>query len=126
MNRFVSRLRKDVATAGDRVRAIVGLPSDKSNAIASSAPPATNDASPMELIVGIKAAALLDALGGRQNIDELAVCANSRLRVSLKHAIDHDVLGYDHGVFGVVELDARILQLVIGNQAEAYVKAMNG
>ena len=69
--------------------------------------------------VTAKAAALLKALGGAENIEDVTACAHTRLRVKLKNAIEHRKLGKEHSVHGVVELADGALQLIVGDQAEA-------
>ncbi len=74
-----------------------------------------------------QAAALLAALGGAKNIEEVSACAHTRLRVKLKNGIDHQkVLGAKHGVQGIVELPNGVLHLIVGDQAQFFASAMVG
>lgn len=69
--------------------------------------------------VAAKAAALLNALGGADNVEEVTACAQTRLRVKLKKMIEHQNLGPEHGVNGAVELDG-VLHLIVGDQAANF------
>lgn len=71
------------------------------------------------------AQALVDALGGKGNIEQLDAFAKTRLRVELKDGkkIDHAALTAA-GVNAVMELAGNTWHLIIGNNAEAFGKAI--
>ncbi len=72
------------------------------------------------------AQALVDALGGKGNIEQLDAFAKTRLRVELKDGkkIDHAALTAA-GVNAVMELAGNTWHLIIGNNAEAFGTAIN-
>lgn len=71
------------------------------------------------------AQALVDALGGKGNIEQLDAFAKTRLRVELKDGkkIDHAALTAA-GVNAVMELAGNTWHLIIGNNAEAFGKVI--
>ncbi len=74
-----------------------------------------------------KAAAVIDALGGRVNIKTVAACAETRLRVVLGRAADMDepaVLAA--GISGIVKLPAEVVHLLAGLDAEEYATEIRG
>ena len=146
----VARLKElgaaGVVAVGDGLQAIFGTRSDNLKTdmqqylkmvgseadVVEAAPPAPaveaakKTAGTSDVKVTEKAAALLKALGGTENIEEISVCAHTRLRVILKNAIDPAQLGKEHGVEGVAVLPNGVMHLIVGNQAEAFIQTIKG
>ena len=73
------------------------------------------------------AQALIQALGGQNNINQLDAFAKTRLRVELKDTQKIDEAALTHaGVNAIMELAGNTLHLIIGDKAEAFGKVING
>lgn len=73
------------------------------------------------------AQALIQALGGQNNINQLDAFAKTRLRVELKDTQKIDKAALTHaGVNAIMELAGNTLHLIIGDKAEAFGKVING
>ena len=135
-----------VVTAGDGVQAIFGTRSgnlmtdmqqylktagdeaDVSDTPAQSTTPEATVSTPKAEIdpqAIERAKALLGALGGTENLDDVFAYAHTRIHVMLKQAIDtKTLLNTDYGVQGVVELADGGLQLIVGDNSEAIAEAL--
>ncbi len=93
--------------------------------VAAQASPAAKVESDPKVIE--KAKALLRALGGPENLEEVFACAHTRLRVILKNGIDTDkLIRAELGVQGVVELSDGALHLIVGDNSETIAKTIAG
>jgi glucose PTS system EIICB or EIICBA component len=72
-----------------------------------------------------KARGLVDALGGRQNIQTVTACAVTRLRVTVRsrEAVDEKALAAA-GAHGVMHLPGPALHVIVGPHAAEYAEAM--
>lgn len=109
------------AAGGRPVPATATAPSSAT----SAAPVAAG--SPVRLDTG-QLAAIVTALGGRDNIHRLTASALTRLRVELGNPamVDHQALADSAGIEGVMPLPGNILHLLVGLQAKQYETAMLG
>jgi PTS system glucose-specific IIC component len=65
--------------------------------------------------------ALIAALGGRENIERVEVCAITRLRIVVKDATAvSDAALHDAGASGVMQLPNNTLHVIVGPNASAY------
>ena len=113
-------MQQYLKTAGPEADAVEGAPA---LLVAETAEPVERKS---DKNIVAKATALLEALGGADNIEDISTCAHTRLRVMLINAIDHTILGKEHGVEGIVVLPDGVLHLIVGNQAEDFVQTIAG
>ena len=136
-----------VVTAGDGVQAIFGTRSGNlmtdmqqylktagpeadlsENAVVShspSTPTETVSSTESDPKVLERANALLEALGGKENLQDVFAYAHTRLHVILKKTVDtKQLLNPSYGVQGVVELENGELQLIVGESSEVYAKTL--
>ena len=71
-----------------------------------------------------KATGYINALGGRQNIQRVAACAVTRLRVDLRNAkaVDEEALAAA-GALGVMRVGSAV-HVIVGPHAAEYAEAM--
>jgi PTS system glucose-specific IIC component len=75
----------------------------------------------------LKASALIRALGGRENIERVDACAETRLRAVLKDSAPLDEgAARRAGITGLVKLPGNIVQLIAGANADQYAAEMSG
>lgn len=137
-----------VVTAGSGVQAIFGtrsgnLMTDMQQYLKTAGPEAdlSEDAVPQAAFAAVESApattaevdpqviqrakALLEALGGSGNLKEVFACAHTRIRVSLKNAVDvQQLIGAEYGVQGAVELSDGAIQLIVGDVSEEMAQAL--
>lgn len=74
-----------------------------------------------------KAAAFIAALGGRENIEGVEACAETRLRVKLKDAARVSEAGMQAaGISGLVKFPENVVHLLAGFSAGLYAAEMRG
>ena len=73
-----------------------------------------------------KARALIDALGGKANIQRVDACAETRLRVVTTNGHLDETALKTAGVEAVVKLPDRVLHLLTGLNADQYAAEMRG
>ncbi|MBC8206713.1 MAG: PTS glucose transporter subunit IIBC [Kiritimatiellales bacterium] len=114
-------MQQYLKTVGSEADVVEAAPAVPASPVAEAVKP---EGALSESKITAKAAALLKALGGAENIEEISICAHTRLRVILKNTIDHAQLGKEHGVEGVAVLPNGVMHLIVGNQAEGFLQTI--
>jgi len=72
-----------------------------------------------------KATGYIDALGGRENIEQVAACAVTRLRVTVRNAnvVDEEALAAA-GAQGLMRVGDSAMHVIVGPHADEYAAAM--
>lgn len=72
-----------------------------------------------------KATGYIDALGGRENIEQVAACAVTRLRVTVRNAnaVDEEALAAA-GAQGLMHVGDSAMHVIVGPHADEYAAAM--
>jgi PTS system glucose-specific IIC component len=73
-----------------------------------------------------KARALIDALGGKANIQRVDACAETRLRIVTVNGVLDEAALKAAGVEGVVKLPDHVVHLLTGLNADQYAAEMRG
>jgi len=74
-----------------------------------------------------KAAAIIGALGGRENIERVDACAETRLRAVLRDSAPLDEsAAQTAGITGLVKLPGNVVHLIAGSNADQYAAEMRG
>jgi glucose PTS system EIICB or EIICBA component len=108
-----------------------GPEADKDEGAPASAPPSLLAATSAEISrapdpdAAAKASGYIGALGGGKNIQEVAACAVTRLRVTVRNAdaVSEEALAAA-GALGVMRVPGSAVHVIVGPHAAEYAAAM--